>query len=170
MEQILRKKDIYTETQNKSMCQTGCVLMSYNSKSKKAKCNCSIEEETSELNDLDIDNLFTKNAIEENFYNTLANSNFRVLKCVNLLFTSYISKNIGEILMSVILFIFLSLLIAFCFTGIKKVDIFISDILKFKLNNQKNNVNKSKIKSKTDISKKTNEKIKGVTAVKKKNS
>ena len=164
-----RKKDIYTETQNKYMCQTGCVLMSYNSKSKKAKCNCTLEEETSELEDLNVDDLFTKNKIEENFYNTLTNSNFRVLKCYNLLFSSNISKNIGEILMSVILFTFLTLLIAFCFTGLKKVGTYISNILRFKINHQKNNVNKSNIKSKTNISKKRNEKTnKTKTSVKKK--
>ena len=32
-----RKKDVYTETQNKSIRQKGCVLMPYKSKSKKAK-------------------------------------------------------------------------------------------------------------------------------------
>ena len=47
---------------------------------------------------LDIDNLFNKKSIGKSFYSTLANSNFRVLKCYNLAFDpSIFSKNYGKI-------------------------------------------------------------------------
>ena len=151
-----RKKDIYTESQNLSICQNGCELQSYNSVTKKAKCKCSFEQESSELNNLNIDDFFTKKVIEQNFFNTLANSNFQVLKCIQLLFSNKILDNIGEILMSAIFFSFLILLISFCVTGKTNLNSSIRNILKNKIiqkekvrkKRKSKNIKKRKIKKK----------------------
>ena len=154
-----RKKDIYTKTQNLSMCQTGCQLESYNSETKKAKCSCSLEQESSsELTELNVDNLFTREVIEEKFYNTLANSNFQVLKCYELLFSSKIIKNIGEILMSIVLGIFFILIVTFCFTGAKRINYYISIIVKNKFNQIKTNEIKPTKKKKMSTIFKKNQK------------
>ena len=81
-----RKKDIFSLSQNQSLCQTGCEFKYYNSTTKKAKCDCEMKNEEEEIkNDVKIDKLFDKKEIGKNFYNTLANSNFQVLKCSKLI-------------------------------------------------------------------------------------
>ena len=100
------------------MCQTGCELESYNSTSKKAKCNCSIKEET--ISNLNIDDLFDKKKISESFYKTLSNSNFQVLKCYKLIIDfSLILKNYGEVFMTIFFLIFIILMIIYCINGQK---------------------------------------------------
>ena len=76
-----RKKDIY---QSQSMCQIGCEFQNYNSTTKKAKCDCSVISKT--IEDVHTDNLFDNKEISRSFYQTLSNSNFRVLKCYKLVF------------------------------------------------------------------------------------
>ena len=93
---------MYSLSENVSMCQTGCTLESYNSETKKAKCNCDIDDTSLSIKDINIDTLFNKNEIKQSFYDTLSNSNFRVLKCFKLVFSSKILKNIGEIFMSIL--------------------------------------------------------------------
>ena len=124
-----RKADIYSEGQNQPICQVGCTLKSYNHNSKKAKCDCSITKYTAELTDLNIEDLFAKKVIEDNFYKTLANSNFKVLKCFKLLFTSKINKNIGEILMTIIFIIFFILMLICSFTFQRIIRLHIKIIL-----------------------------------------
>ena len=161
-----RQKDIYTESQNLSICQAGCLLLSYNKTSKKAKCNCSVEEGSSNLKDLNVDNLFTKDAIEENFFKTLKNSNFLVLKCYKSLFTIDILKNYGELLMSSIFIVFTILTIAFCITGPKTISSFINSIIRNKMNNQRNNLNKPKKKINNKVSKKNEKGVMGLEKLK----
>ena len=138
-----RKKDIYTKIQSQSMCQVGCELHSYVKERKKIKCNCSINPQSQELTDLNIENMFTRKIVEETFYKTLNNSNFRVLKCYNLLFTCNSLKNIGEIIMSIIVFIFTVLMIVFCFTSKKQIDSYINFLL-HNISIMKKNVKHSK--------------------------
>ena len=66
-----RKKEIYTATENKTICQSDCELESYNATTKKAKCNCEVTT-SSNLTSLNTDNYFTKNQIVKSFFNTLA--------------------------------------------------------------------------------------------------
>ena len=58
-----------------------------------------------------IEKLFDKKEISKNFYKTLANSNFQVLKCFKLIIDlDKIKKNIGEIIMTILLLILFILL------------------------------------------------------------
>ena len=135
-----RKKDIYEVSQSQTMCQTGCELESYNTTTKKAKCNCSVKEET--ITHLDIDDLFDKKEIAKSFYNTLSNSNFQVLKCYKLIMDfSLISDNYGEITMLLFLITFTILSIIYFIKGQKEIHSYINNILKYKNNNynKKNN-------------------------------
>ena len=98
-----RKKDIYSSVSDITLCQTGCTLESYNSTTKKASCNCNITStQVSSLTDIDIDTLFDKNELKSNFYDTLSNSNFRVLKCYKIVFSSKFWDNIGGIFMAIL--------------------------------------------------------------------
>ena len=161
-----RKKDIYTQSQNQIICQNYCEMKSYNQITKKAKCDCSINEQTEEsLENKHIKDLFSKNIIENNFYKTLANSNFRVLKCYKLVFKNII-KNIGEIMMTIIMFLFMILMIMFCITWQKRINKYICLILNYSQidknkkrksilsNNIKINNKKKKIKNLSSFQKK----------------
>ena len=143
-----RKKDIY---QNQSMCQIGCEFQNYNSTTKKAKCDCSVANQT--IEDVHTDNLFNKKEISLSFYQTLSNSNFRVLKCYKLVFKlSKLVKNIGEILMTILFFIYIVSIIIYFIIGQKKLDKYINSILKMK--NKENEKNKNR---KIDKNKKKDE-------------
>ena len=145
-----RKKDLFASTQNQTMCQTGCELESYNSTKKKAICNCNIKQKTT-VNDLSVDNLFDKKEISSSFYKTLSNSNFQVLKCFKLLYSSLITKNIGELLMAIILVNVIILNIVSCINGPNKIHAFINLIIRNKtaeqnarIRNKNNNKKKKK--------------------------
>ena len=43
-----RKKEIYSISGNKTMCQTGCIFESYNKTTKKAKCDSDVQNESTE--------------------------------------------------------------------------------------------------------------------------
>ena len=143
-----RKKIIYNNNANITMCQQGCSLISYISNLKKANCDCQIQTGETKTNVEDIE--FNKKELASNFYKTLTNSNFRVLKCYKLVFSKKGQKNnIGSYTMSVITFIFIILLLVLLFKGKDKIIIYIQSLL-----NQKEfilNENESKIKEKDNI-------------------
>ena len=144
-----RKNYFFSQVQNQYMCQKGCDLQTYNSAIKKANCSCEINSNTEDLTENHISKMFSIRVIEENFYKTLKNSNFRVLKCYKLLFNSDTSKNIGEIIMSILVIIFIGIMIVFFFTKAKKIDSFITsifEIIKFKRNQKKEKTQKTKHK------------------------
>ena len=148
-----RKKDIYTVSQNQSLCQSGCEIQSYNSTNKKAKCDCSIISKN--ITDLNVDDLFNKTKIAQNFYDTLTNSNFHVLKCYQLIINfSNMIKNIGKIFMSLLFIAFIIIMVIYFIKGRKAILNYINYILEFrnmnnkKSNNHKNNNKKEKIKDK----------------------
>ena len=128
-----RKQDIYSLTQNQSICQADCELESYNSTTKKAKCNCQIQTTTKTIETLNIDNLFNKNEIVKSFYVALTNSNFKVMKCFKLIFDfSNFFKNYGEIMMSVLILLFIIPMIIYFILGKKNIHEFLLNILKLK--------------------------------------
>ena len=145
-----RRMDIYQSTVNISLCQDGCDFQSYNTLTKKAKCDCYIQN--NQIN-TDISELkFDKNEMLEQFYETLDNSNFRVLKCYKLVFNFKVfKKNIGCIFMTILIILFEILIILHLIVGSKKVNEFIQTIIKNKYfqkdkNSPKNNLNKQIIK------------------------
>ena len=99
-----RRKDIYSISYDQPLCQKGCEFKNYDSNNKKAKCDC--KAETKELKNINIMDFFDKKEISQSFYSALKNSNFKVLKCYHLAFSSGITKNIGAIFMNLILVIF----------------------------------------------------------------
>ena len=152
-----RRMDIYKSTVNISLCQAGCEFHSYDTESKKAKCNCQIKKKEANL---DLSNIkFDKNEMLDEFYETLQNSNFRVLKCYKLAFSFIIFKtNIGSIIMTILLVLFLILSIINKFVGSKKINNYIQQIMKIKYleNENKPPENDSKIEEKNNNKSKEN--------------
>ena len=96
---------------NVTLCQSGCQINYYNSKTKKAKCICIPEYE--EIEDL-FDSTkakFNVKMISDNFMQTITNTNFIVLKCYKLAFDlTTIWTNIGRICIAIILLLFIDCL------------------------------------------------------------
>ena len=141
-----RKNIIYDNNGNISMCQEGCEFLFYNITTKKSECNCAIQ--TSEIV-TNIDEInFEFSSLSDEFFNTINNSNFRVLKCFKLVFSKKgQKKNIGSYIMSGLCIIFLILLLIYIIKENSKVNNYIKDILKQKQEIAKSNgeyISKSK--------------------------
>ena len=148
-----RQNDIYTKSQNEndSLCQDGCELKSYSIKTKKVKCDCILIEQVTQNN---IENQFNIKSIGNNFFISLNNSNFRVLKCYKLIFDiSTIKKNIGLIIMTVIFIIIFILNIFFIIIGQKQINNNIKLVLQLKKKDPPNlkRKEKAKVKRKSSI-------------------
>ena len=141
-----RYNDIYVHINKMYICQTHCELVSYNTTTEKAECDCKIQQEEiiTSLEDIQ----FTKEEIIEAFVGTLQNSNFKVLKCYKLLLDfSKLILNYGFIIMSIILICNLILMIIYCFKGRKKISDIIVYFVKIKFENE--DINKPKPKKNT---------------------
>ena len=128
-----RRMDIYQSTVNISLCQDGCKFQIYYKDTKKAKCQCPIQE--SEINNIEISNLqFDKNKMLNEFYNIIDNSNFRVLKCYKLVFKlKSFFQNIGRIVMIILIILFISLMIVYILISSKKISHIVQEVVRRKL-------------------------------------
>ena len=107
------------------------IFESYNKTTKKAKCNCDVQTNSTETDISKIE--FSSTNIATSFITTLKNSNFLVLKCYKLAISlKNIIKNKGRIIMTIIYFFFLFCLLIFLIRDRKKINMFINLILKNK--------------------------------------
>ena len=160
-----RKQIIFNNNGNITLCQTGCELEYYNSKTRKAKCKCSAE--SNKFKDI-LDSSYIKlqiTMISENLINTIKNANFVVLKCYkNALDLSTIWTNIGRIYMLINLLLSLILMFYFCIKDSKNIDNILQSFLisnnnSFKTNLYKLENKKEKIKIRKSIKKKKRKSI-----------
>ena len=180
-----RRNDIYYKYGNKAICQDGCNLASYNGSSEEATCQCQPQTNKTDLN-LNIIKKYNIKDVNQVFFKTLNNSNFRVLKCYKVAIDlNTIKENKGRLMMTLILFLFIILFIIFIIKGKKQLAIYIHQVFeiikmssgknkllknetkkiqKAKAKFQKKEKNKNIKKTKT-ITKK--EKIKGIDIIKK---
>ena len=159
-----RKKEIFTLSGNISMCQIGCDFESYNKTTKKAKCNCEVQINSTETDATKLD--FSKKDIASNFLKTLKNSNFLVLKCYKLCFKNFI-KNKGQIIMTIIYVSFLTLLVLYFVKDRKAISAYIYGIVNHKLKSAE--IEKNPIKIEEGEKKKVSKKKKVLKKKKKKN-
>ena len=116
-----RQNEIYTSNANISLCQSGCNFESYNITTKKAKCNCDIQNNTNETNIINIE--FGKNLLVNSFLITFKYSNIMVLKCFKFAIDlASLTKNIGRIIMILILFLFFICILIFLIKDRKNID------------------------------------------------
>ena len=159
-----RKNDIYNKYGNKTICQDGCDLASYNGSLEEATCQCQPQTKQTDLN-LNISKNFNIKGLNQVFFKTLNNSNFRVLKCYQVAIDlSTIKENKGRLMMTLILLIFIILFIIFIIKGKKQLNIYMQEIL---LNSKLKNDTKKKKNHKSLFKK--NEKNKNIKKAKSKN-
>jgi len=142
-----RQNEIFSLMGNLSICQLGCKFESYNDETRKAKCNCDINNNIIETNITKID--FYKNLIFNSFIKSLYGSNIMVLKCYKEAINIYtLLKNIGRIVMTVILSLYLVLLLIYCIIDKKKLDFYINTLIKDKSHYLKTRSGNKRSKSK----------------------
>ena len=123
-----RKSKIYDPIKEIYLCQEGCEFESFDTTTSKAECSCKIQE-TNTITDISKIS-FDKNEFFDSFYSTLFNSNFRVLKCIKLLFSiKGIKTNYGFYLMTGLALCFIGFIIVHIMTGLTKLINIINDIL-----------------------------------------
>ena len=130
-----RQNEIYNNMKDYTICQNNCTFLYYNSTNKKSKCDCKVQiEET--ITDSQLINF--KNELFRSFSATLKFSNFLVLKCYKLTFSSKGQEyNIGSFIMSIIFLILIIFAIIHYATSSKKIHNIMEDIIL-----QKKNLNK----------------------------
>ena len=155
-----RKKQMFSASGNITVCQEKCSFELYNLTTKKAKCNCDVQEENTETN-LDKIKFDHKQEIGSNFLTTLTNSNFLVLKCYKLAidFTNFL-KNKGRIIISIITIAFNSLIFLYIYKDAKTIHNYIVSIIQLKRSIDEDKKPKLKQNIKPKLKRKSKPKIK----------
>ena len=123
-----RKSIIYDNSGDITMCQEGCTFEYYNLTTRKSQCDCEVQTNATVTNIDEIN--FENTNLAKEFFNTLNNSNFRVLKCYKLVFSKKGQKNnIGSYIMSVFCLIFIILLLIYIIKENDKIKKIIHKIL-----------------------------------------
>ena len=113
-----RKKDYYS---NERTCQEGCQFSEYSFETKNLKCECS--PVSNEIITVNMEQ-FTGKMFLKNFYDVLKYSNYRIIKCYNLIFNiNVISKNIGSIIVIVYFVLYLVFLCLYIIRGLSPLKI-----------------------------------------------
>ena len=123
----------YIYNNDDTQCQPNCKTSKYSEDTGYLNCSCTINEEVNNM-----DKKFDSKKIYESFFDVLKYSNYKVLKCYNLVFTKYlITKSIGGIIVFVFILINLGCFIIFIIKGINPL----KNKLKLKFENKVNNNN-----------------------------
>ena len=112
---------------NMRICQNNCTFKYYNISNRIAKCECNVQEESINTNILGEN--FEKVIIVDDFYKTLLNSNFLVLKCYKLVFSLEGQiYNLGSYIMLTFIILLIVLLIIYIIKGESKIDYYLNII------------------------------------------
>ena len=136
-----RKNLVYDINGNVTLCQQGCTFLTYNLTINKSQCDCFVQTKETITNINEIN--FEDSSIKDEFYDTLKNSNFRVVKCFKLVLSLKGQiNNIGNYVMSGLCFIFILLLLIYIFKENYKLNFFINKTILKKLDYANNNKKK----------------------------
>ena len=157
----LRKTLIYDSVKDIYLCQSGCEFGKFDAKTSNAHCICKVQESQTFL---DISKIsFNKTKFFDSFYKTLYNSNFRVIKCIELVFSlKGMKSNYGSYIMTFLSATFIAFIIIHIIKGQSKLINIINYIIKSKgINENNNNIE--------DIKSESNKKFKIKTFINDKN-
>jgi len=111
-----RRNDYYLKYNNNTQCQANCQYDDYLSDLGYLKCECGVNNDNIETENFD---KFKTKVIYESFYDILKNSNYKVVKCYNLVFNKKIFfKNYGSMVVLAYFSIFFFFLIYYIIVGI----------------------------------------------------
>ena len=158
-----RKNDFYKNHNNNTQCQGNCKYVEYLLNINYLKCECNVDTDNSiETQDEQKFDKFDNKVIYESFYDILKNSNYKVIKCHNLIFNKDIFlKNYGSILTLVYLLGSSIFFVVFLVQGINRLKINIVKLMAEKqINKGRNSVLFSSLKFNNFIENNNNNKIK----------
>ena len=158
-----REEFIYSSLVNASLCPEGCDYNEYDLGKKYIKCECGTNN--TDIVTLDLEHLSGDNAYES-FLSTMKSTNYKVMRCYNLVFNFKIfCHNYGSIITLIIFGVYLGFMLYYCIKDISPIKLNISKILfeeqnkenirysNFSKNNGKKPKGKVTFKEKSDISK-----------------
>jgi len=138
---ILSDRINYIYNNEDTQCQPNCKLTKYSEESEYLNCSCSINEEVNNMNEK-----FNTKKVFESFLDVLKYSNYKVIKCYNLVFTKYlITRNIGSNIVLGYISIYIGCFIIFIIKGLNPLR------NKLELRNENNNNNDFNEINKNDI-------------------
>ena len=115
---LLSDRYNYYFNNNETKCQSNCKFSEYLIESNHLKCECDISNSEIDIEDID---KFKPKILYQSFYDTLKFSNYKVLKCYKLAFsTKCFSKNKGSIITIVFFVLYLALLIIHIVDGMNQ--------------------------------------------------
>ena len=125
-----RKLDFYNP--NISLCENSCEYKSFDVNTSRVNCECEIKKEINS----DISGIkFSTNSLLENFYSFDKYTNYKVLKCYNLVLDlNKLKKNIGSYILASITFLFIFFMIINFITEKKKYKEILDEIISIKIN------------------------------------
>ena len=151
-----REEFIYTSLVNATICPSGCDYTEFIVQKKYIKCEC--DTNTSGIEVLDLQHLSGDN-IGKSFLSTLQSTNWKVMRCYNLVFNFKIFvHNYGSILILILFIVYIVFLVYYCYKEINPLKVEISKIL-FDESNEEQETNLVS-NFKTIIKTKAREKIK----------
>ena len=116
---LLSDRINYYYNNDETRCQANCKLSNYLPEEQYIKCECDISN--SEIK-TESTNKFSAKSIYESFFDILKYSNYKVLKCFNLVFKlNNLTKNKGSILTLVYFAVFLVIIILFYIKGFNQL-------------------------------------------------
>ena len=115
-----RKEIIYDSVKDTVLCQDGCEFQSFNTSTSSANCLCQVQTEETVVDSSLLS--FDKKQFYDGFYKTLNNSNFRVVKCIKLLFSRKgMKSNYGFYSMIVLIVAFVAFVVIHLIKGHIKI-------------------------------------------------
>ena len=121
-----REEFFYYPLAEQMVCQNNCVFSSYSLDTKYMKCECGINKP---LVTLDLKHISKENVFNS-FLSTLQSTNYKVMRCYNLVFNFKIfCKNVGSILTLIFFIAYMVFMIYYCKKQIDPLKIKISKIL-----------------------------------------
>ena len=156
-----RKTIIYDSVKDMFLCQEGCEFKSFNTNSSSANCHCKVQTKETVVDSSQLS--FDKKEFFDGFYTTLLNSNFRVVKCIKLLFSlKGMKSNYGFYFMALLMGLFFAFAAIHIVKGHGKITNIVIQIISLKEQkgtNDNNNIdiNSEKIKEKKEQKIKENE-------------
>ena len=122
-----REEFIYTSLVNESVCPSGCNYSEYMMDKKYIKCEC--DTNTTGIETLNLEHLTGKN-IGNSFLSTLQTTNWKVMRCYNLVFNFNIFvHNYGSILILILFVIYILFMIYYSFREITPLKVEVSKIV-----------------------------------------
>ena len=135
---VLSDRIDYIYNNKDSQCQSNCHFSSYLPNSFYLNCTCDAVNDNNDDN-LKAEDKFSGKKLYESFYDVLKYSNFKIIKCYNLILNkNVLSKNIGSIIIIIIFSIYLLCLIIFIIKGIAPL---MEKLIPKRKNNINNNIN-----------------------------